>query len=149
MTHFLSFDHALFLLMIRRPPRSTRTDTLFPYTPLFRSATSHTREGRYQLGPAARLGRQDVLRPLRRPEVSSFTHKRRRYRTPTNTPEPATEREAVVARAPGAREQASGSAPPRSRWGSGGIPQPTAQGRLRRPPTCCTQAAGTHPQPRA
>src|SRR3546814_2108493 len=24
--------------MIRRPPRSTRTDTLFPYTPLFRSA---------------------------------------------------------------------------------------------------------------
>src|SRR3546814_9564990 len=30
---FLSF----FFLMIRRPPRSTRTDTLFPYTTLFRS----------------------------------------------------------------------------------------------------------------
>src|SRR3546814_2414841 len=29
--------------MIRRPPRSTRTDTLFPYTTLFRSR----REGRY------------------------------------------------------------------------------------------------------
>src|SRR3546814_2680161 len=29
-THF-------FFLMIRRPPRSTRTDTLFPYTTLFRS----------------------------------------------------------------------------------------------------------------
>src|SRR3546814_13522317 len=28
---------AFFLLMIRRPPRSTRTDTLFPYTTLFRS----------------------------------------------------------------------------------------------------------------
>src|SRR3546814_15893975 len=27
----------LFFLMIRRPPRSTRTDTLFPYTTLFRS----------------------------------------------------------------------------------------------------------------
>src|SRR3546814_8243075 len=26
-----------FLLMLRRPPRSTRTDTLFPYTTLFRS----------------------------------------------------------------------------------------------------------------
>src|SRR3546814_16262317 len=26
----------LFFLMIRRPPRSTRTDTLFPYTTLFR-----------------------------------------------------------------------------------------------------------------
>src|SRR3546814_10773108 len=29
-----------FFLMIRRPPRSTRTDTLFPYTTLFRSAYS-------------------------------------------------------------------------------------------------------------
>src|SRR3546814_16428857 len=29
-----------FFLMIRRPPRSTRTDTLFPYTTLFRSIES-------------------------------------------------------------------------------------------------------------
>src|SRR3546814_2911170 len=29
-----------FVLMIRRPPRSTRTDTLFPYTTLFRSFAS-------------------------------------------------------------------------------------------------------------
>src|SRR3546814_3767737 len=29
--------------MIRRPPRSTRTDTLFPYTTLFRSRRDHTR----------------------------------------------------------------------------------------------------------
>src|SRR3546814_5773477 len=29
----------IFFLMIRRPPRSTRTDTLFPYTTLFRSPT--------------------------------------------------------------------------------------------------------------
>src|SRR3546814_5239266 len=29
----------IFFLMIRRPPRSTRTDTLFPYTTLFRSRT--------------------------------------------------------------------------------------------------------------
>src|SRR3546814_12542394 len=28
---------SFFFLMIRRPPRSTRTDTLFPYTTLFRS----------------------------------------------------------------------------------------------------------------
>src|SRR3546814_5534616 len=27
--------------MVRRPPRSTRTDTLFPYTTLFRSAAGH------------------------------------------------------------------------------------------------------------
>src|SRR3546814_3563903 len=32
-----SCTHGLVLLMLRRPPRSTRTDTLFPYTTLFRS----------------------------------------------------------------------------------------------------------------
>src|SRR3546814_11760085 len=30
--------YLFFFLMIRRPPRSTLTDTLFPYTTLFRSA---------------------------------------------------------------------------------------------------------------
>src|SRR3546814_5046471 len=30
-----------FFLMIRRPPRSTRTDTLFPYTTLFRSPVGY------------------------------------------------------------------------------------------------------------
>src|SRR3546814_14670451 len=35
--YFCSF---FFFLMIRRPPRSTRTDTLFPYTTLFRSVWS-------------------------------------------------------------------------------------------------------------
>src|SRR3546814_2230971 len=30
--------------MIRRPPRSTRTDTLFPYTTLFRSITDYAQE---------------------------------------------------------------------------------------------------------
>src|SRR3546814_8043072 len=34
---FLVFSVLFFFLMIRRPPRSTRTDTLFPYTTLFRS----------------------------------------------------------------------------------------------------------------
>src|SRR3546814_960550 len=41
--------YLFFFLMIRRPPRSTRTDTLFPYTTLFRSA-----------GPAQRV--QPLLR---------------------------------------------------------------------------------------
>src|SRR3546814_19169171 len=30
----------VFFLMLRRPPRSTRTDTLFPYTTLFRSVVA-------------------------------------------------------------------------------------------------------------
>src|SRR3546814_1854778 len=34
---YVSYCHVFFFLMIRRPPRSTRTDTLFPYTTLFRS----------------------------------------------------------------------------------------------------------------
>src|SRR3546814_20617548 len=34
---FLNLVSLFFFLMIRRPPRSTRTDTLFPYTTLFRS----------------------------------------------------------------------------------------------------------------
>src|SRR3546814_5696650 len=34
---FHLFYMVFFFLMIRRPPRSTRTDTLFPYTTLFRS----------------------------------------------------------------------------------------------------------------
>src|SRR3546814_14826924 len=40
-----------FFLMIRRPPRSTRTDTLFPYTTLFRSRSGRERRPR-QLGHA-------------------------------------------------------------------------------------------------
>src|SRR3546814_15024081 len=38
MSHFrTALLRCFFLLMIRRPPRSTRTYTLFPYTTLFRS----------------------------------------------------------------------------------------------------------------
>src|SRR3546814_2086467 len=35
----------IFFLIIRRPPRSTRTDTLFPYTTLFRSHCEFGRVG--------------------------------------------------------------------------------------------------------
>src|SRR3546814_9208432 len=50
--------------MIRRPPRSTRTDTLFPYTTLFRSP------GRNQIvmtaGVAALVGDVSLFRGFRR-----------------------------------------------------------------------------------
>src|SRR3546814_4642652 len=36
--------------MIRRPPRSTRTDTLFPYTTLFRSVLAPGHQHQYRLG---------------------------------------------------------------------------------------------------
>src|SRR3546814_7794795 len=49
--------------MIRRPPRSTRTDTLFPYTTLFRSAVSEEfrdqrwRHDRDKIGDSKIVGR--------------------------------------------------------------------------------------------
>src|SRR3546814_16306997 len=47
--------------MIRRPPRSTRTDTLFPYTTLFRSGLYHY---------AARLGHVARARSGVQPQVA-------------------------------------------------------------------------------
>src|SRR3546814_18705110 len=44
-----------FFLMIRRPPRSTRTDTLFPYTTLFRSAGLAAGRRPFRPGAALRL----------------------------------------------------------------------------------------------
>src|SRR3546814_8722576 len=46
----------IFFLMIRRPPRSTRTDTLFPYTTLFRSARLDAPEEVGADGDEARAG---------------------------------------------------------------------------------------------
>src|SRR3546814_2902094 len=61
-----------FFLMIRRPPRSTRTDTLFPYTTLFRSRPRRTRlfvpEGRparHAYGAGGRKRRR-LAQPRRR-----------------------------------------------------------------------------------
>src|SRR3546814_9528144 len=50
--------------MIRRPPRSTRTDTLFPYTTLFRSPESGRNGWRLTHGPgrAARAHHPRMLR---------------------------------------------------------------------------------------
>src|SRR3546814_14719897 len=47
-----------FFLMIRRPPRSTRTDTLFPYTTLFRSVAGAGAGAVAQAGGAAGRRRQ-------------------------------------------------------------------------------------------
>src|SRR3546814_19740591 len=45
-----------FFLMIRRPPRSTRTDTLFPYTTLFRSPRWPLRRGGKDRGQHSATG---------------------------------------------------------------------------------------------
>src|SRR3546814_4228501 len=65
-------------VMIRRPPRSTRTDTLFPYTTLFRScripcwedggilsaAARHRRVARRPAGRVQEIGRAHVCTPV-------------------------------------------------------------------------------------
>src|SRR3546814_2653055 len=63
--------------MIRRPPRSTRTDTLFPYTTLFRSAIDHHRPVRLRgdgdpHGPLLGLGRSRGAGDHRHPGGAAY-----------------------------------------------------------------------------
>src|SRR3546814_15017952 len=63
-----------FFLMIRRPPRSTRTDTLFPYTTLFRSTASQClglTGGRRRRGCAAVRRSQANIGEAGRPDLRS------------------------------------------------------------------------------
>src|SRR3546814_3888394 len=69
---FLSF----FFLMIRRPPRSTRTDTLFPYTTLFRSFPRGCR--RRSPAPAGRARHDRPATDRRRPGPPAPPQSRRR-----------------------------------------------------------------------
>src|SRR3546814_17880627 len=64
-----------FILMIRRPPRSTRTDTLFPYTTLFLSADPGARivRGRSRDGLAGGASQSAVRKERGRDRV--FAHR--------------------------------------------------------------------------
>src|SRR3546814_19093658 len=95
----------IYFLMIRRPPRSTRTDTLFPYTTLFRSRGAHARGPRLQhrrpgAVPALRLraGRRAEELLLRRergcPDHVGDRHRHRRV------PRPAPHHRAVAPHTP-------------------------------------------------
>src|SRR3546814_19453923 len=75
--------------MIRRPTRSTRTDTLFPYTTLFRSTEDLDRLGMVRIGrdPAAELqqriaadadGRLCSLVGRKHAELAGIDHRRSR-----------------------------------------------------------------------
>src|SRR3546814_2223670 len=58
--------------MIRRPPRSTRTDTLFPYTTLFRSDG----DGRFLLNQVESLYSIRIDQPLTPAKLSKLLHRR-------------------------------------------------------------------------
>src|SRR3546814_20609057 len=53
ITRVVGFISIFFSSSLRRPPRSTRTDTLFPYTTLFRSDYFDTRAAVEALAPGA------------------------------------------------------------------------------------------------
>src|SRR3546814_20347807 len=69
---FPLFYYFVFFLMIRRPPRSTRTDTLFPYTTLFRSAPAPC-EAAFHARPPSSCRQEcpsSAIRPRRCPRSS-------------------------------------------------------------------------------
>src|SRR3546814_4606322 len=62
-----------FFLMIRRPTRSTRTDTLFPYTTLFRSVPCRRAAQQRRSALRFRRRRQGIC-PRRRNREEGFWH---------------------------------------------------------------------------
>src|SRR3546814_14235695 len=87
----------VFFLMIRRPPRSTRTDTLFPYTTLFRSPVGWQFSARRDLARRANRfkslrerkgkGSSDGFRPHRPAEALAGPRARvRRAQDPPRRP---------------------------------------------------------------
>src|SRR3546814_8492776 len=65
------FVAKFFFLLLPRPPRSTRSDTRFPYTTLFRSR----RRARRQRVPARALSRQPDRHPRLRPRAGGQYHR--------------------------------------------------------------------------
>src|SRR3546814_16954144 len=90
--------HVFFFLMIRRPPRSTRTDTLFPYTTLFRSSQCVApREANSRASPLHHT--TPVLMPI--PCAPSLpTHRRRAWPDPPTSRQSERDRRQLHAAAP-------------------------------------------------
>src|SRR3546814_10885578 len=87
LQYMFSLLLCLFFLMIRRPPRSTRTDTLFPYTTLFRSnwVCSPSRPGPFCRQPRRRSPRRSgehtsELQSLMRISYAVFCLKKKKKR---------------------------------------------------------------------
>src|SRR3546814_6540207 len=82
----------IFFLMIRRPPRSTRTDSLFPYTTLFRSrgpvAATRSRAARARVSArdrAAGAARPDGFRQADGHTAEALRSRRREALVCTST----------------------------------------------------------------
>src|SRR3546814_11207102 len=73
-----------FFLMIRRPPRSTRTDTLFPYTTLFRSCYQLRRLPRPVRGSSGPIA--STLSPASHSDAREKTMSTTHFDNPVSTP---------------------------------------------------------------
>src|SRR3546814_6968174 len=85
--------------MSLRPPRSTRTDTLFPYTTLFRSSATVCRPDRLQCRSARAGGSLQGLRPLQGPAArrrSVRSSKDRRAPPPDRSEEHTSELQSLM-----------------------------------------------------
>src|SRR3546814_19882819 len=111
-----------FFLMIRRPPTSTRIDTLFPYTTLFQSPRTHGPHrpglaGRAHLVPqvTALAHRPDAGHDPARHRADPVLRGVRRHRAGPDPARarPTAQRRAVHADAPGPRRRLSPRAGPR------------------------------------
>src|SRR3546814_15742753 len=82
--------------MIRRPPRSTRTDTLFPYTTLFRSRPHDLL--RHQVDRGQRAPGRRVARHAEEVEPRLDTHRERRavLRVPPRSEEHTSELQSLM-----------------------------------------------------
>src|SRR3546814_5875522 len=123
--------------MLRRPPRSTRTDTLFPYTTLFRSQGRRT-------APLRRRERPRAPHEVdRTPRTLAAGHHHSRRHAGVRTP-PASGREAAGLAHSAGLGPNRGLGPPDPTAGRAGrendAPAPLTAG-------CCTAVSGTERTP--
>src|SRR3546814_13278711 len=130
-----------FFLMIRRPPRSTRTDTLFPYTTLFRSCSGEVggSAGTGRRAHHLRAGRRPLRERLDADTARQEARIRRVQRLPERVPPGHRERRALFLQPP--RRTPAIGASRRVPWGRppGGVREPGPPN----PPTTRTPPRGT------
>src|SRR3546814_15923895 len=94
------FYVVFFFLMIRRPPRSTRTDTLFPYTTLFRSnhieAVIEQESAKYRISTTLGFSHHGQIKKHEHAHISSRFVAHRGYISNTRSEEHTSELQSLM-----------------------------------------------------